>query len=269
MSREYAAAPREYEIAIVGGGPAGLSAALVLGRCCRRVLLCDSDLPRNARSRRVRGFLTRDGVTPTALRRTAREQLTRYKTVQLRDIAVTAVEGTDGAFMLLLADGTSARARKLLLATGVVDQLPPVRGLSRLWGRGVFPCPYCDGFEYRGGALGVLGNGQRAFELCRALTGWSSDITLFADGPTGLSAGDEHKLCENRVRIVRARIEAVIGSRRLERVRTEHDEMKCDALFVVAPQRQRSALVEMIGCAVNSEGCVEVVEHESTNVPGE
>jgi thioredoxin reductase len=257
-----------YEVAIVGGGPAGLSAALVLGRCCRRVLLCDGGRPRNARSRAVRGFLTRDGVTPASLRRIGRHQLARYSSVELREIPVASARAIADGFELALADGTLARARKLLLATGIADELPPIPGLAELWGRGVFPCPYCDAFEHRAGALGALGRGPRALELCRALTGWSRRVTLFSDGDTGLDPEQERGLLQNQIRIVRAPIQRVRGGRRLEAVQTEGGSVPCDALFVAAPQRQRASLVAALGCETSDQGCVETGEHESTNVPG-
>src|SRR4051812_15696910 len=132
-----------YEVAVVGGGPAGMSAALLLGRCCRRVLGCDAGAPRNRASRALNGFLSRDGIAPEQLRRAAREELRRYDTVELRDVLVVGAAPYQDGFELALADGAHERARKLLLATGVVDELPPIPGLSALWGRGVFPCPYC------------------------------------------------------------------------------------------------------------------------------
>ena len=130
-----------HDVAIVGGGPAGLSAALLLGRCCRTVLLCDAHRPRNAPSGSLNGFLTRDGIRPAELRRLGRAELRRYETVEVRDVEVTDVVREPGHFVLVLAGGGRAAARKLLLATGVVDELPPIPGLAALWGTSVFPCP--------------------------------------------------------------------------------------------------------------------------------
>src|SRR5437879_1311927 len=138
-----------YDTVIVGAGPAGLSAALWLGRCRRRVLVCDTGNPRNVASQAMHGFLTRDGVAPTEFLRLGREQLRRYTTVELRSIAVSDAERREEHFLVTLADQTQVKTRKLLLATGVVDDLPPLGGLAELYGTSVFHCAYCDGWEVR------------------------------------------------------------------------------------------------------------------------
>src|SRR3954452_14232157 len=134
-----------FDVLIVGGGPAGLSAALVLGRARRRVLVCDAGEPRNRLSRGVNGFLTRDGTVPHELRRLAREDLRKYPSVRLEDVRVADVECIGGHFKAALDDGGKrVAARKLPLAPGVEPSLPPIEGVSALYGRGLFDCPYCD-----------------------------------------------------------------------------------------------------------------------------
>src|SRR6266545_8403451 len=147
----------DIDVLIVGGGPAGLNAALMLGRARRRVLLCDTGAPRNAPVAHLHGLLSRDGLPPEELRRIGREQLAAYGSVEVRDTQVLDVAVGQLEFTATLADGSATRARRLLLATGVVDQLPAVDGLAALWGRGVFNCPYCDGWEVRDQPLAVLG----------------------------------------------------------------------------------------------------------------
>src|SRR5690349_18618303 len=137
-----------YDVIIVGGGPAGLSAATILGRCRRRVLLCDDGRYRNDASRALHGYLTRDGVHPAELRRIGREQLARYD-IEIRNIRVTHAEIQEGRFELTLEDDSRLLCRRLLLATGVVDKIPEVEGMERFFGNGVYHCPYCDGWEVR------------------------------------------------------------------------------------------------------------------------
>jgi thioredoxin reductase len=262
---------RLYDSLIVGGGPAGLSAALVLGRCCRKVLLCDDGRPRNVRSRALHGFLSRDGLSPLELRREAREQLRRYPSVEVRDGHVEDASCAGDGFVAHLADGSTVHARTLLLATGVKDRLPDIEGLADFWGHGVYPCPYCDAFEVCGRRLGVLGRGPDALALCRALLGWSRQVLLFTDGPTELGPEEERALERKQVRILRERVRRCAGSqdRGLEQVELADDSaVECEALFVHAGQQQRSPLVERLGCRLNPRGTVETGAFESTEVPG-
>src|SRR5688572_28614975 len=132
-----------FDVIVVGGGPAGLSAALILGRCRRRVLVCDARYPRNARSEALHGFLSRDGTRPAELLECAREQLRPYETVTVRFTEVVDAEQTSAGFAVILRDGSCWVASKLLLATGVVDELPAIQNIEKFYGRSVHPCPYC------------------------------------------------------------------------------------------------------------------------------
>ena len=164
-----------YDAIIVGGGPAGLNAALILGRCRRRVLLCDEGKPRNRVSRGVNGFITREGVKPHEMRRIAREELRDYPSVEIRDGAVvddvTFLEGT--GFEIALEDGTKHCTRKLLLATGVDDTLPDIPGFAELYGHGVYNCPYCDGWEERDRPLAIYGREDKGKTFALQMTVWT------------------------------------------------------------------------------------------------
>jgi thioredoxin reductase len=258
-----------WDCIIVGGGPAGLSAALMLGRCRRRVLLCDVGGQRNLRSHAMHGYLTRDGVSPAEFLRLARAELGRYGTVECRELEIVEATREDGGFAVCAADGTRLNTRKLLLATGVIDELPAIEGLDALYGTSVHHCPYCDAWEWRDRPLAAYGEGEAGSGLALSLTFWSRDV-LFCTGGAELPDGAAARLAAAGVKIreeLVARLEGRDG--RLERiVFASGERVPRSALFVVAGQRQRSPLAERLGCLFTHQGTVNTGTCEVTNVPG-
>jgi thioredoxin reductase len=260
-----------FDAIVVGGGPAGLAAALTLGRALRHVLVLDSGEPRNAPAAAMHNFLTRDGFPPAELRRVAREDLTHYPTVTLRDVAVVdAMPLPDDGFEVQLGDGSVERARRLVLATGLVDELPAIEGMAALWGRGVFHCPYCHGFEVRGKPLAVLGADGPAVNLALHLTRIGSDVVLCTNGPADLGP-DTDALLETQG--VAVRPEPVVrvdgGDGHFERlVFADGPPLARYALFGGNRTRQRSELPAQLGCARFEDDSVEVDDFGRTSVPG-
>jgi thioredoxin reductase len=202
------------DVVIVGGGPAGLNAALVLGRCRRNVLLFDDGKPRNAVSHALHGFLSRDGTAPSELRAIALQQLGTYASVKVEtDRVVDAVRAEDG-FLITTVEGRRVRTRKLLLAAGVVDDLPKQPGFQDLYGIGLFHCPYCDGWEMRDRPLAVYGRGDaKGGGLALEMTHWSRDIVLCTDGPSELSDHYQQRLKNNGVTVREEKIICLAISR--------------------------------------------------------
>ena len=258
-----------WDCIVVGGGPAGLSAALMLGRCRRRVLVCDVGDQRNLRSHGMHGYLTRDGIAPAEFLRLARGELGRYGTIECRELEIVEATPEDGVFALLAADGTRLRTRKLLLATGVIDELPALDGLDALYGTSVHHCPYCDAWEWRDRPLAAYGEGEAASGLALSLTFWSPDVLLCTGGGE-LPDGAAGRLAAAGVKIREEPVERLEGSDgRLGRIVFASGEPALrDALFVVAGQRQRSPLAERLGCRFTEKGTVHTGTCEVTNVPG-
>jgi len=258
-----------YDVIIVGGGPAGLSAATILGRCRRRVMVCDDGRYRNEASQALHGFLSRDGIHPAELRRIGREQLARYD-VEFRSVHVKAARCLGDHFELELEDGSTAACRKLLLATGVADRLPPVEGMERYFGCGVFHCPYCDGWEVRDQPLAAYGTGHNAAGLALSLKTWSDQIVLCTDGPSGLNTTDQDALGAAGIEVRKQKIARLEGNdRALQQIVFEDGSvLPRRAIFLSTGQTQRCDLARNLGCKFTRKGAVQTGKLEGTSIPG-
>lgn len=259
-----------YDCIIVGGGPAGLSGALLLGRCRRSVLVCDAGEPRNARSAAVHGYLTRDGIEPGELIRLAQDEVRRYPTVEFHRGRVEDVKRTSGGFTVICAGGLRLSARKLLLATGVVDELPEIDGLRELYGRSVHHCPYCDAWEWRNQPIAVYGRGEAGSALALGLTAWTDDLVLCTDGPSGLSEDEEESLAQAGIEVREDPVVRLEGEDGLLKrvVLAAGEPLDRRALFFATGQHQRSDLAARLGGRFTAEGAVDTGSCEATNVPG-
>ena len=262
--------PDLYEALIVGGGAAGLSAALVLGRSCRTVVVCDDGRPRNAVADRMHGFMSRDGTRPQELLAIARAELAQYSSVEFIEAHVDAISGERGSFCVETASGSRYSARRVLLATGVYDALPDIEGLREAWGRSAFVCPYCDGWEVRGKRVAVLAAGSKAVELAQELRQWTGDALACTQGDDELLPAQRRWLEATGTRTIRSpvrRLHSDGGQTRFvefEDGSTEH----CEAVFLSAPLRPRYPLVDMLGCGLRQDGEIEIDERGRTTVPG-
>jgi thioredoxin reductase len=258
-----------YDVVIAGGGPAGLAAALALGRGRKRVLLCDAGPPRNAAATHVHNFVTRDGTPPAEFRRIARQQLEPYPSVEVRDVRVEDISGERGAFEVRVANG-SEQARRVLLCTGMVDELPDLEGFRALWGRSLFQCPYCHGWEVQDRRFAYLAASVEAVPFALFLRGWTSDVVVLTNGAFALPPDTAASLAAAGVRL---------EDRRITRLRSNDDRLEAiefadggslprDVLFLHPPQRQVD-LVRALGLALDSKGYVQVDEAQrETSRPG-
>ncbi|MFF4658434.1 NAD(P)/FAD-dependent oxidoreductase [Streptomyces sp. NPDC001381] len=266
-----------YEVVVVGGGAAGLSAALVLGRARRRTLVVDAGEPRNAPAAHMQGYLSRDGMPPAEFLAAGREEIARYGVELVRDRAVDVREGT--GFAVVLAGGRTVRARQLVVATGLGDELPPVPGLAERFGRDVLHCPYCHGWEVRDQAFGVLATGPLSVHQALMVTQWSKDVTLFLHtvAEKELTDEDRRRLTAAGVRVVPGEVAGlVVEDDRLTGVRLtaasgEGQVHARQVLFVAPRPVPRTELLERLGAEMTETafGTYPVVDgHGRTTVPG-
>ena len=260
--------PARFDAIIVGGGPAGLSAALALGRSRRRVLLAADGPTRNAPASAAHNVFTRDGTPPADLVRIGRDQLAPYD-VTLRSERVIDAERTAEGLAVTFAGGDRAEARGLVLAVGVRDVLPDVPGFQELWGTGIFHCPYCHGWEVADQPLALYGRGPTALHLAQLIRGWSRDLILFTDGPSELSDDDRARIERNGIVLREERVERLLGSGgHLEAVVLQGGEALPRAgLFLHPEQELRSDLPHRLGCPLTPQGRVEADAFGRTGVP--
>lgn len=261
-----------YDVVIVGGGPSGLSAALALGRARRRVLLCDSGVRRNAAAQRIHNFVTRDGTPPEEFRRIGREQLEEYSTVQVRADRIQGISGQRGSFRVSLG-AEEALARRLLLCTGMVDELLPIEGFREHWGHSIFQCPYCHGYEVRDRRFGYLALPQHDshfLPFVLKLRAWTREVVVFTSGAFSITEEARQKLERAGIRLETGPVARLVGrAGSLESVElTDGSRVPCDALFVHPPQRQVE-LVRSLGVELDDDGYVRVDPMKrETSVPG-
>jgi thioredoxin reductase len=238
-----------WDCTVVGGGAAGLSAALVLGRARRRTLLLDAGGQSNRVAEGIGGLLGQDGRPPADFYAFGRDELAAYPAVEWRPVTATGAEQTADGFELVLADGSRVRTRTLLLATGSDYEPPDIPGVADRWGRSVFHCPFCHGWEVRERALAVLDGAPSGAERALLLKAWSDDVTLLTGGPAQLDAADMARLDAAGIAVEERAVTALHGpGAELESIEFEDgSELRCAGLMVPAPMRGRTALADELG----------------------
>ncbi len=262
-----------YDALIIGGGPAGLAAALTLGRACRRVLLCDAGTPRNAAATHIHNVVTRDGTPPAEFRRIGRAQLAPYQTVEVRDTRVEAVSGARDGFAVKTATGT-VKARRIVLATGMVDAIESIAipGFAEAWGHSIYQCPFCHGWEVRGRRWGFLALDAQGIEhgFPAMLRSWSDDVVVMTRSAFDLPAEQTAQLTRAGVRVEpRPIARLAVEKQRLTHVEfTDGERLACEVLYAHPPQRQ-VGVVAALGLDLDPLGYVKVDPMtRQTSTPG-
>jgi len=261
----------EKDVVVIGGGAAGLAGAMMLGRSLRRVAVIDADEPRNAPSKHLHGFPSRDGADPAEMVKIGQEEVRNYGG-EIRNARVAGLERTDeGGFAVRFEGGGVLTARAVLVATGLQDELPEIAGLRERWGNDVLHCPYCHGFEVRDTPLAVVGGDDRPFTMHQAqlVRQWSDDIVFFPHRIT-LTDDERHRLLARGVRIIDGEVARIV---------TEDDAVSGvaladgqivprEAVFVGPRFVPQDELLTSLGCDVDDNGWVRVGLSGQTSVAG-
>ncbi|MCF2487629.1 NAD(P)/FAD-dependent oxidoreductase [Dyadobacter sp. CY347] len=260
----------DFEVIIIGGSYAGLSAAMSLGRSLRRTLVIDSGKPCNAQTPHSHNFLTQDGQTPKQIALLGREQVDHYPTVKFHNGMATTGSKTDDGFEIATAGGDTFNAKKLIFATGLKDQMPDIGGYAECWGISVIHCPYCHGYEVKNEKTGILGNGDGGFEYAKMISHWTKDLTIFTNGPSELTPQQTEKISTRNIRIVDKPIASLIHKNGLleKIVFKDQSEEPITAIYSRPAFKQHSEIPEQLGCALTETGLIKLETFQQTTIPG-
>lgn len=259
-----------YDVIIIGGGPAGLNAAVVLGRCMRKVLLFDHGQQRNRHSHGMHNYLTRDDISPAEFLKISRRELKKYG-VKMKQVEIKhAKKNVDEIFAVTDCDENIYYSKKLILATGITDKLPEVQGINKFYGTSIYHCPYCDGWENKGKSIGVYAESKNGIDVALTLKAWSDNITLYTNGKQYLTTKYQKIIDKNKIDVVFDPISSFEGSKgQLKNIVFENGEKSfCEALFFSNGYEVQCHLVESLGCTTGENKIALTNESQQTNIPG-
>jgi thioredoxin reductase len=259
-----------YDVLIIGGGPAGLNAAVVLGRCRRRVIVFDTGRQRNRLSNGMHNYLTRDGIRPLEFLELSKKEARKYGVKLLNKKIVHAEKTKQGTFLVSDSQQNVYYSKKLLIATGTTDNVPVIVGIESLYGRSVFHCPYCDGWEAKDKIIGVYAKNRNGMPLAMSLKTWSNEVTLYCDGRNYLDESQLKILKRLGIHVITRRIKRLDGKNGKLRniVFTNEEQSRCDAMFFVNGQKPQSDIIKKLGCAVNNKDIALTNRMQQTNISG-
>jgi len=261
---------KKFDVIIIGGSYAGLSAAMALGRSMRKVLLIDSGNPCNKQTPHSHNFITHDGEKPAVIAQKAKEQILDYPTVTyISDLAISGMKTNEG-FEIKTQAGIELTARKLIFATGIKDMMPDIKGFSECWGISVIHCPYCHGYEYRGKRTGIMANGDKAFHIASLVNNLTDRLTVLTNGKVDFKEEQLQKLKRHTIEIIETPVAEIEHRNGLLKnvIFNNGSELEFDAVYAAVPFRQHSDIPANLGCELTETGHIKVDLFQKTTVPG-
>lgn len=259
-----------FDVIIIGGSYAGLSAGMSLGRSLRKVLIIDSGDPCNKQTPHSHNFITQDGKPPKEIALLAKQQVEKYSTVAFfNGLATNGVKTADG-FEIQVASGETFAAKKLIFATGIRDMMPDMEGFAACWGISVIHCPYCHGYEVRDAATGILGNGEYGFEFSKFISNWTNDLTLFTNGPSVLTTEQTDTLKKHQIKIIEKEIERLEHTNGYlqQIIFKDGTTAPIKAVYAHLPFEQHCLIPAALGCELTEEGYIKTDAFQKTSIDG-
>ncbi|OBW42683.1 Alkyl hydroperoxide reductase subunit F [Chryseobacterium sp. MOF25P] len=260
----------EYEVIIIGGSYSGLSAAMALGRSLRKTLVIDSGKPCNEKTPHSHNFLTQDGKSPKEIAESAQKQVSEYETVHLHKGKAIDAKKTENSFEITTEKGEKFHSKKLIIATGIVDEIPDLKGFKESWGISLIHCPYCHGYEYKGKKTAIIANGDKAVHISSLVKNLTGNVTLITRGEANLTDEQREKLNRNNIQIIENEISELKHHKGIVEsiIFTDGTEIKFEAVYGAFPFHQHSEIPKNLGCEFTEFGHIKTDQFQKTNIPG-
>ena len=258
------------DCAIIGGGPAGLNAALVVGRGRKQVMVFDDEIPRNRVTQESHGFITNDGMTPFEIRQAGEADLQNYPNIQIKRSTIVEIQNHEDNFALLTQEGERFEAKKIILATGLQDILPKINGIHDVYGKTLFSCPFCDGWELKDKPLALIAENQRALHMAKLLSNWTKDLIVFTNGQQVLAEEEKALLSAHSIQVIDVPIVAIHHDNgQLRSLQLANGEIVIrEGGFVASDFKQSTPFAEKLGCQMTKNGGIEADILGRTTVSG-
>ncbi|MEJ8819467.1 NAD(P)/FAD-dependent oxidoreductase [Lacibacter sp. H407] len=260
----------DFDVIIIGGSYAGLSAGMALGRSLRKTLIIDSGKPCNIQTPHSHNFLTQDGKTPKEISTIAKQEVVQYKTIKFFNGLAISGRKTENGFEIETENGNIFKAKKLVFATGVKDIMPNINGFSECWGISVIHCPYCHGYEYSHNKTGILANGDLAFELGKLINNWTNDLTIFTNGKSTLKDEQIEKLTKHNIKINETEIDYFNHYKGyLESIVFKNGKTQnLKALYSRPSFEQHCNIPQQLNCEITEQHYIKIDPFQKTTIPG-
>lgn len=259
-----------FDVIIIGGSYAGLSAAMALGRSIRNVLIIDSGLPCNRQTPHSHNFITQDGEKPSAIAEKAKTQVLKYNTVKFHNGLAIDGKKTENGFVIITQKGENFEAKKLVFATGIKDIMPSIKGFSECWGISVIHCPYCHGYEFRNQKTGIMANGEKAFHVASLVNNLTDNVTILTSGKATFNTEQLARLNKHNINIIEKEIVEIEheNGNINNIVFKDGNKISFNAVYASIPFNQHSDIPATLGCELTEQGYIKVDMFQKTTVNG-